>query len=763
MVVQLAAFTTERWVELMRIRGHLAPDDHEHDGIDLTFSDGVRHFIGAGDPFLWHLPGSNGPKPLTACLMTLEHWLYEQQDAEKPDIGALDTLLRSTRSVAILGVLCEVALRAPGLLLDILEPLVTSAELLYWSRSRGMLLRPHASQVSADSRDFVAMDHRRRDLLRVIVYLFAQTGLEWPAVASSSDRWRAMLTTVPPGDFRGFLEQLVAHFDRRNWTVTPKQQGQIEVALNPSPEMTARDEDAQRALQSLDVQMLPYRCKRILDGEEPLSDQDALGMLERVRDLERLSDRASWAVGGVPGLRCTIAATVLLRAPEWIADHAAWREICGSWVLMAVEAELDPEERHNRVDARDWTWDVFAAEALPGLLAEEESNQRLRRAVARMVTFPHDAAVVHLFPRAFEKLSAPTFDALTHLGVLFARQHARSYSYVEPGPEESSALNDAVEAFVAGTLEALPSDWTARPTTVEDEQAVDEDYLIKMFAWVSVKLREGSDRNRIAAIIEALARIVQNRIRRTDDATDVAQSQSRTRHRDDVPGPQPSDWTLLAWVARLIVTESSRARRQSLWTPWVTLPTTFHYWLETFFEELYRAGLDEAAPHFKDALSEIITYLMTEGWLKRAGSGLWVSGPALRLIGRGPSMHVIDRWTGDRSDIALALAPLWKAWLDVVYSWHGCLAAFCDALRAPAFERLRVEGLRWLGQLEVEKPLRDAATQEALVKLLDKVVHDGAGRINQADVAIVERLLGILVALGNKRAIVLSGNLGGSA
>ena len=646
MVVQLADFATERWVELMRLRGQLAPDDHEHDGIDVKLSDGVRHFLGAGNPFLWHLAGSNGPKPVTACLMTLEHWLYEQQDAQTLDAGTLGALLNSTYSVAMLGLLCEIALRAPGLLLDALEPLVTSAELLYWSRSRGMLLRPHASQVSRESRDFVGMDHRARDLVRVIVYVFAQTGLEWPAITSSSEQWRSMLTTLPPCGFRNFLEQLVSQFDRRYWTVTPTPDGQAEIAFNPSPEMAARHEEGQKALRSLEVQMLPYRCKRILDGEEPLSDDDALGMLERVRDVGHLDEDASWAVGGISGLRCAVAATVLLRAPGWITDHAEWREICADWVLTAVEAELDPEEHHNRVDARDWTWDVFAARALPGLLAENESDRRLRRAVARMVAFPHDAAVVQLFAYAFEELSTATFDALIHLGVIFAREHARLYyrAYARPRSAESGALNDASESFIDGTLRALPSDWSDHATANDEEYAADEDYLIRMFAWVSRKLGQGAERERIAAVVDALVKVVQNRIRRMDDGAD-ARSAARARHRDDVPGPQQSDWTLLEWVARLIVTEPSKARRYSLWAPWVSLSTSFHYWLETFFEDIYRAGLDEAAPYFKEALSEIISYLMTEGWLKRSGSGFWVSGPALRLIGRGHTMHVIDRWT----------------------------------------------------------------------------------------------------------------------
>jgi nucleoside phosphorylase len=760
MVVELADFATQRWVELVRGHSHRSPDDSEHDGIDLMFSEGARQYLGGTEAFSWHLAGSNGPTPLTASLMTLEHWLYEQQNAATLDISTLEELLVSTRSVAILGILCEIAVRTPGSLVGVLEPLATSAHLLYWSRMRRTMPLPFAFQVSDESLEFVTMEHRKRDLTLTILYVFAQLGLKWPAIASSYERWRLTLSSLPPSGFRIFLEQLVGHFDPENWTATSTPDGQPGFAFNPSPEMVARHEEGQRLLESVELQGLPFRCRRIIDGDEQLADGDVVGMLDRVRAVQVLDEHASWAVGGIAGLRCAVAAMALKRAPALMDAQPDSRKLCVEWVLAAAEATHNTDDGVNWVDAREWTWDVFAAEVLPLLLAENESDGRLRRALAEMVLFPHGAAVVRLFRSAFERLSRRTFQALIHLGVTFARERLETHDPAIPEdvPSHSRATHEALEAFVADTLGPLAKDWSTLSAPQSSPHVFDEGYLMKVFAWVAPRLRQRADLDVIAPIIESLALNVHSRIRRMNEPRG-AQSPTPLRRRDRVRGPDLPDMTLLGWVATLVVIEPSATRRHTLWAPWASLPASFDHWLETFFEAIYRAGLDEAAPHFKESLSEICSYLTTEGWLNRNASSFEVSGPALRLIGRGHTMHVFDRWSANHSDIALGLTAVWKAWIDAAYSWHGCLAAFCDVLRAPAFQGVRAEALRWLDPLDLETPLADAMSQDALVKLLDGVVHDSAREMKQPDLAIVERLLGTLVAVGNKRAIVLSGNL----
>jgi hypothetical protein len=218
----------------------------------------------------------------------------------------------------------------------------------------------------------------------------------------------------------------------------------------------------------------------------------------------------------------------------------------------------------------------------------------------------------------------------------------------------------------------------------------------------------------------------------------------------------------MAWVAKLGVTEPSPERRRTLWTPWMTLPLSFHYGLETFFESVYRTGLDEEAPFFVDAISEILSYLIRDGWLKPGGSGFRASGPALHAIGRGRVVNFTDRWRKARAPVAVALAPLWRAWLIAAHSWHGCLGGFCELLGTAAFEGIRVQGILWLAELDLGRPLLEVDAQEALVRLLDKVVHEHTHRLGDGGQEALEHLLGTLVAVGNKRAIVLSAELGTS-
>lgn len=235
---------------------------------------------------------------------------------------------------------------------------------------------------------------------------------------------------------------------------------------------------------------------------------------------------------------------------------------------------------------------------------------------------------------------------------------------------------------------------------------------------------------------------------------------ARMRHHER-PIPHDSDRTILGWLARVVVNESRPDRRRTLWHPWMRLSLDYEHFVETFLDDIYGAGLDNEAPFFAELLLEIGSFLRTDSWLTRA-SGEAGMRVAVCLIGRGPFARISDRWDATRAPIAVRCRDLWREWLAVAYDWHGCLAAFCDVLRAPAFSAVRVEGMTWIVGYDLERALRDAEAQDAVTRLLELVIAEHQEDLDRtpSSLAAFERLLEALVARRNKRAIVLSARLG---
>lgn len=789
MVNQLAEFATERWLEALRAH----PSSHgsgKDDRIELAFDDGPREYFGPGDPLHWHLAGSNGPKPLVAVLMTFEQWLYAQLEENKLEDALLTEIVRSARSVAVLGVCLEIALRVPGTLRASLEPLATSAEILITSRGRWMLTRqPLLFTVSRESHEFVKMEHRANDFLRVAVYVFAKTGLDWPAMEAARQRWLAGLGAMPEGRFRDWIEQLVAQFDPMNWKRATAPDGETTASYEPPRELTAKSAAGLAALeQSMALQAIPLRCRRIIDGEEEIDDVQLETLLKQVADVSSLPEDTDWMVGGARGLRCAVGAVALLRFSEWIDEHSDWRQKCVAWVREALTDGPRADERSNRVDARDWTWDVFAAEVVASLLAADTTNPDLRSAAAALVSFPHDITVQRFFRSAELQLPERTFSELLHLGVLFAAAAQGSAPW-EPAPVRSSAFDEKARAFVAGKLEPLPADWSRRG----GEHGFDEGYLSLAFGWVGSHLRPGEPTDaRIASIVLSFASLLLTRLdssnrqhaalvlapreslvallRRWTNhvvrwccalfAKPVTPKKRTRRRRHDNPVPYEADRVVLGWLTRIAVNERGAERRRMFWEPWMRLPLDCEHFIETFLEDIYRAGLDDGAPFFADVLLEIAAFQTRDGWLQR-GNGLHASRVAAYLLGRGHFRPMADRWAVDRTAVAIACRKLWEDWLGVAYDWHGCLAAFSDLLCTPAFSTLRVDGMTWLKRYDLERALRDTDAQDALARVLETVVAEQEKDLAQTAQAraALEHLLEALVSRGNKRAIVLNAKL----
>jgi nucleoside phosphorylase len=799
LIEQLASLATEQWLEAVNEGRHpLHPPSADEAVLELDVDGQPRMYAGAGDPFNWHLTSSGGPKPLKAALMTFEQWLYDLVDTKKLDDALLRNILVSTKSAAILGVLLEIALLSPLTLLSSLEPLATSADMLWMARNRLHLTRDSfLPAIAPEAYEFARLRHRERDLLRVVTYLFAQRDLKWPAIDAMRQRWLEDVARSSATRRKEWLSVLAATFDPANWKTVTTAEGHEGLEFQPPSELVAKNEAELAELNSsILLQSIPFRCRRVIDGKEQLSSDQLLELLERVAAAAELDEHTTWSVGGLAGLRCAVATLALLKFSDWLKANVHWRELCIGWVHAALDANTDEMEQHtNHADVRDWTWDAFAAEVVPVLLAEATGDTSLRRAAVTFISLAHDVAVKKFFEAAASLLPSKTFDQLLHLATEFAATSRPSV----PVPVVSKTFKEKAEAFVAGTLDGLPVGWAVRARGEE----LDDGYLILVFSWVGARLRSGESlEERVRVIVAALAERILTRLRRhehepadalvgprrpasellrprplehlrgwlralcrffralfgkaTSSTTASRRRFSRRPHSYQRPLPYESDYLITRWLAWVIVHEPNAGRRRELWEQWMRLPLDCEYFIETFFDALYTTGLDNDAPFFADALLEIGLFARTEGWLQPENES--ASRVAISMIGRG---GVYERWKEAHGPIARRCWELWRLWIDAAHTWHGCLTVFCGLLCTPAFSPLRIEALLCIARYDIRQTLRDSEAQEAVTRLLETVTTEHAPEVaaNASVRRSVELILEALVAIGSRRAIVLSDKL----
>ena len=191
----------------------------------LLVDDASRDYLGDSQIFGWNRGVGGGAYGVKAALMTLERWLSEACEKETPPFDELRTLLRDTKSVAILGVLTDVALRFPALLVGPLEPLVSCLHLYWWNHPLAVMAEANVSTaligsrpISADLRQEMIVwhsaPHRKRLLHLLVAQIYARRGFSWPALETARAWW---LQITDGHEVDVFLLGVIAEMDKANW------------------------------------------------------------------------------------------------------------------------------------------------------------------------------------------------------------------------------------------------------------------------------------------------------------------------------------------------------------------------------------------------------------------------------------------------------------------------------------------------------------------------------------------------------------------
>lgn len=451
-IVRIVEAATERWAS--------GGADSNQTFEALVQGEWLR-LVGGSDVARWHRGGPFVPDVLAAALMALEAWIYRSLDNEEDIEEVLGRLLRS-RSLAIWGMLTEVAAYQPELTSGVLAPLLTCADLVqcdlqYRLDDHSYLLIGVFDGVLANRvRQWHFMAHRSRSIHDMLIRL-ALEGNETSVLARQ--RW---LTSDPER-----LQYLIAKVDPANYVLRVRDDGAAAYEYVPPAHVREGIEEANRESQAVSFWLLgPRKARALLDSDALLSDAELEGLWQELNecwDLPIDQELADAGVRSPADMGCGVAALLVLRYPRWLSrfpDRYAW---CREQLLRPF---LEPPPRSPfdmpAEPSRD-RWEVFCAEALPSLLAADRSDADVRTAVAALAIAPHLISIARLFeginalgmPEDRARLEQIALLRARHLAWLQEKRHredrpefADDWPSVKDLPDVETPLREALADFV---------------------------------------------------------------------------------------------------------------------------------------------------------------------------------------------------------------------------------------------------------------------------------------------------------------------------
>jgi hypothetical protein len=774
-VVSIAERATMHWAEIQR--GYTGEEPEyvagNPDELSVLIDDGRRQLIGDASLLAWHRGTGSEPKVLACALMAIEAYLYRQLDAGE-DIAPLLTRLIASDSVAVWGVLTEVARYRPELMWGRLQPLITSPGLLMADRIAtlggasllpflGFLDKVHIER----AQKWGGMPHRKLPLAELLIRDAFQNREAAEKLTRARKIWRE-----EDGER---WKHLIAQLDPANRRLRRFEDGSFILDYEPPAELQAEIKDANTEVTGSQVWLgLPGKLRKWIDERsEPSSEELESFWGDSQKAIEQPADQHLLSQGLIAkaDLECGVAALFVICAREWLRSHPEREDWCRQALLAPFEGE--PPATHDFDSAEQFSsdsWDGFCADALPLLWAESPQDADLRSGVARLAIHLHSETVQRTFrATAGDPNLAQGLAELEHLSLHWARfklwRQARRHAYEydeseipEPFtklPDFEPTTRDALNGFVAGTLGPPPRlrDWLAETP---------DGVMITRRARCQPVLHSLSLSYLVAARLHlARGEGTEDHPQRAEFAADLAYSlvgKLVPEGVDRVKGtPYTEERHALDLLGRLTL-DLSGDDAAAIWKPILEAGEPARYWVESYLGELWSAGLSDDRLNAK--LVSVIKPILVFAEKHWSSSGRGGVDLGLRVAG----VDVLQRslWTEERQSVLTELEPEWSEWVKPRLTGTWFARYFAHFLGAPAAAVVRGEALTWLADAERNREYTDGDLDEATAELLLVVYAQEAELISGRGVAAkaARYLLSRLAGRGIPLALELSARLG---
>ncbi len=478
LIVDLANFATDRWREAEKRwharQGNDSAEESQTYSLSLTGVPTIREMFGGHHAYIWYRNILVSNATLVSSLMALEKWLYEQIDTGKDISQWAELILSQSKSTAFLGVLVAVGKKEPSLFCSTLLPLLGIWELYDWDQY--LVMNDHCWQIErahwlSSGKELLqlfdewhSMDHRRYDLKQIATYLLLSGSDVRDFFAKQREVWLRQLEAEPTNEH---LELLIARLDPSNYSGTHREDGCTQYDFQWPDHLRHRVEgDLARTQRAMRLLTFPSTCRRILDGELTLKEEELYQFWQELRLFAEIAEsddpedtprqRQDAVCGGI--------AVLVICHSEWLRNNTDCAEWCHAQI-QRISSSPPPRDRWAVPEAfYNMGWDRFLGETAVALFADAPSDRTMRALVAESVVSYFCETTEMTMSRVFSMRARieDDFRRLQNLTLLWSalRPILRRAEYLKGNTSRWLRLCDTVvRRFVTMELPVEPLDW----------------------------------------------------------------------------------------------------------------------------------------------------------------------------------------------------------------------------------------------------------------------------------------------------------------
>ena len=471
-IVTLTNFVTQRWIDNR---------DEPPPPVCASVSGEKIKYFGSSDAYYWYRDSVRAPNVIVPALMALERWLYLCLEQDEPIEPAIQQILQTSQSTALLGVLAAVGRKRPELFKDELRDLVPVWELQVWEEHykiqrldsllgmTTMQWTRWGESIFNMVRDWHALEHRKTTFGDVLFQLFVTDQEFRLFMKDVQGQWSDQLAQLGGSDDVKYLERITLQFDEQNWSMRKIDE---EIALDfVEPEERTQRLSAERETNERHMEVLtfPMSCRQMIDERKGLEPEDLETFwlrLQRIgNDAEQARDRDDTPEHAILG---GIAALFLLHR-KWIEADSERDKWCTEQFTKVLDNPPPHPQFHIAESVSNYHWNNFVAMMLPQVLEENPAHEGSRAICADFALAFNYSVIEDLMSFSFENRVnlQDDFRRLQHL--ILVSSGIRNVNVVTQGGNSfwdcpdiafnvGSRFNELIGAFAKSTLpKELPS------------------------------------------------------------------------------------------------------------------------------------------------------------------------------------------------------------------------------------------------------------------------------------------------------------------
>lgn len=767
-IIQLTNFAMERW-QIYRKRSQ----DRPLPELSIRIDDQEWKYLGGRSTFGWGQSNSIQNGSLFSALDALERWLTLQLEQGLNCSSHIERLLREAKSVAILGVLVNVAKFRPTLLSSDLAALLANPAFFEWDSERvqnigysfiGWSWAQSGDVVFEFAKAWAFAPHRKVTLLDVSLEL-VRTDAEAASLVK-----RAVAGWPIPVDERASLNMRLhqAWLDRDNYK--PSSEAALDLEFRVPDDLAAEIEAYNQARSGKhSAFVLPFRCQEWVEKRVSFSAEDAQRAADWLAQIE-----ADDSLDPEIKVRNQLAlcAALIVCAYEWAkARPDLFSHLCKVIEAAALKAAENAQEiRRSRIGGSSEAIACWGHAVMHLWMNDAESQGLWEPQVLRLMSSGDSRAIDIVTETAYVHRDqlGDAWWRLLQLGLLWSGLVMLAPRYDDAGvtlavwdrwlqrfrqmkitgvPTDGQSLD--VERIAEGyerlefdgwrrEYEADEKGWRYRDPDGRRSAGLETHFLDKLFGWL---LNHEWPLGREAFQTE-------REITRRLWSLEVRHMASHANDKGEFALPSPLGYSLVTKFASMAVLAPAETARE-IWEPVLALGNDAHAAIDQFLSHFMSLPGRCDPQKFTAVWREMLSHGLDQKWEER---DRWYRGEAyLRsLLGFGYENALAK--LPNRAVVIAGLKNLYERWVKTHLTLEeDNVAGFANFLTTEFGAALRLEGIQWIATAMSDKAQRLSWYRDragpALVDLLDTAVT-----INSAELSRNHAALDAVMAIGAELA-----------